>query len=71
MYNYMKTTIQINQSTLELLKKVRDNTKSSSYDETINKIILKNINKESLYGYLGKKTKKDILKGLGDKSDRF
>ena len=67
----MKTTIQINQSTLELLKKVRDNTQSSSYDEAIKKVILKNINKESLYGYLGKKSKKEILKGLRDKSDRF
>ena len=67
----MKTTIQINENTLELLKKVKDNTNSNSYDETINKIILKNINKESMFGYLGKKNRKAILKGLRNKNDRF
>ena len=67
----MKTTVQINQDTLELLKKVKDNTSSNSYDEAINKIIIKNLNKESLFGYLGKKNRKFILKNLRDKSDRF
>ena len=67
----MKTTIQIEQNTLELLKKVRENTKSNSYDEALNKIILKNINKESYFGYLGKKNKNDLLKELRDKNDRF
>ena len=67
----MKTTIQINQNTLELLKKVKDNTSSNSYDEVINKIIIRNLNKESLFGYLGKRNRKFILKELRDKSDRF
>ena len=67
----MKTTIQINQNTLELLKKVKGNTSSNSYDEVINKIIIKNLNKESLFGYLGKKNRNFILKELRDKSDRF
>jgi len=67
----MKTTIQINQNTLELLKKVKDDTSSNSYDEVINKIIIKNLNKESLFGYLGKRNRKFILKELRDKSDRF
>ncbi len=70
-YNDMKTTIQINQNTLELLKKVRDDTSSNSYDEAINKIIIRNLNKESLFGYLGKKNRKFILRGLREKSDRF
>ena len=70
-YNYMKTTIQINENTLELLRKIRDTTNSNSYDETINKIILKSLNKESLFGYLGKKSIKEILKGLRNKDDRF
>ena len=67
----MKTTIQINQNTLELLKKVKDNTSSNSYDEVINKIIIRNLNKESLFGYLGKRNRKFILKELRDKSGRF
>jgi len=67
----MKTTIQINQNTLELLKKVKDDTSSNSYDEVINKIIIKNLNKESLFGYLGKRNRKFILKELRDKSGRF
>ena len=67
----MKTTIQINQNTLELLKKVKDNTSSNSYDEVINKIIIRNLNKESLFGYLGKRNRKFILKELRDKSDRL
>ena len=67
----MKTTIQINQNTLELLKKVKDNTSSNSYDEVINKIIIRNLNKESLFGYLGKRNRKFILKELKDKSDKF
>ena len=67
----MKTTIQINQNTLELLKKVKDDTSSNSYDEVINKIIIRNLNKESLFGYLGKRNRKFILKELRDKHDRF
>jgi len=70
-YSYMKTTIQINQNTLELLRKVRDDTNSSSYDEVINKLTIKNLNKESLFGYLGKKNRKGILNGLRYKNDRF
>lgn len=70
-YNYMKTTIQIHGSTLELLKSLKDNTKSNSYDELINRMALKIINKESMFGYLGKKNKSEILEGLRDKSDRF
>ena len=67
----MKTTIQINQNTLELLRKVRDDNRSGSYDEIITKIIIRNLNKESLFGYLGKKNRRFILKELRDKSDRL
>ena len=63
-YNYMKTTIQINQNTLELLKKVKDDTSSNSYDEVINKIIIRNLNKESLFGYLGKRNRKFIFRSI-------
>ena len=67
----MVTTIQINDGTLKLLKKVKDETSSSSYDETINRLITIPISKESLAGYLGKKPLKWILKDLRDKSGRL
>ena len=67
----MVTTIQIQDRTLEMLRKVKDETKSASYDEAIKKIILREQNKGSFFGYLGKKTRKEILRGLRDKNDRF
>ena len=67
----MVTTIQINERTLDILKKIKDETRSSSYDEAINKIVVSRFKKESLAGYLGKKSLKEILKGLRDKNDRF
>ena len=67
----MPTTIQIQKRTLELLKKIKGETKSSSYDETIQNIIIARAKKESAYGFLGKKSKSWILKGLRDKNDRF
>lgn len=66
----MTTTIQIHEKTLEVLKKIRDDTNSSSYDEAINKIVI-GMRKESLAGYLGKMPLKWILKDLRDKSERF
>ena len=71
LYIYMPTTIQIQERTLELLKKVRDETKSSSYDEAINKIVAGGMKKESLAGCLCKKPLKFILRNLRDKSERF
>ena len=67
----MKTTIQIKESTLELLRKIKGATESDSYDEAINKLVIKNLNNQSLFGYLGRRTIKEILKGLRNKSDRF
>lgn len=64
------TTIQINEETLELLKKFKNNFKAGSYNEVIN-IILKGGVKGSLYGAMGKeKSMKKILKGLRDERDR-
>src|SRR3989344_4776456 len=42
----MPTTIQIQERTLELLKKIKGETKSSSYDETIKNIIIAKAKKE-------------------------
>ena len=67
----MPTTIQIEDRTLKILKKVKEETNSSSYDEAINKIVLSKSKNESLAGYLGKKSMQHIFKGLRDEKDRF
>ena len=67
----MQTTIQINDKTLQILKKVKVETHSSSYDEAINKIVSNTLQTESLAGYLGKRPMKQLMKDLRDKRDRF
>jgi len=71
----MPTTIQINESTLELLKKIKRELEASSYDEAISKMVINASRKESMAGYLGKyigkKSRKEILHDLRDKNDRF
>ncbi|MBI2657559.1 hypothetical protein HYX08_02580 [Candidatus Woesearchaeota archaeon] len=67
----MATTIQIDERTLEMLKKIKDETEAASYDDAINKIIADRMKKESLAGYLGRRPVKGILKGLREKHDRF
>jgi len=67
----MPTTIQINNQTLEILRKIKNETNSSSYDEAINKIVASRWKGKSLAGFLGKMPRKDILKDLRDKNDRF
>lgn len=67
----MPTTIQIQEKTLELLRKVKEETNSASYDEAIKNMTLSRVKNESLYGYLGKKPRKWILKDLRDKNDRY
>ena len=67
----MTTTIQIQDRTLELLKKAKEETKSSSYDEAITKLIITKSKKISLAGFLGKKPIEWIMKDLRDKHDRI
>ena len=67
----MPTTIQIEEQTLKLLKKMKEELKARSYNETIIKIVINSSKKESLAGFLGKKSRKEILKDLRDKHDRF
>ena len=67
----MATTIQIGERTLKILKKIKEETHSSSYEDAINKIVADRFKKESLAGYLGKKPIKEIVKGLRDKNERF
>ncbi len=68
----MVTTIQVNESTIQCLKLIKERTSSASYDETIVKLI-KNQSTKSMAGALaeGKKySKEEILKDLRDKIDR-
>ncbi len=66
----MPTTIQINERTLKILKKIKDETSSSSYDEAINKLVVTK-NYVSMAGFLGKRPIKNLLKELRDKNERF
>jgi len=67
----MPTTIQINERTLQLLKKLKAELDVSSYDEVIVKIASGQSNKKSLAGFLGKMPKEKILKDLRDENDRY
>ena len=75
----MVKTIQVNERTLELLKRLKEQMQMFSYDETINKLVSergKNGKSQagSLKKYLGKQSIRDILKELQDerrRSDRI
>ena len=72
----MVTTIQVNERTLELLKRIKEQMRMSSYDETIIRIVSERGRGESMAGSLKKYMKrgeslKDLLKDLRDKDDRF
>ena len=63
-------TLEIEEWTLELLKRAKEETGSSSYDETIKKLVLSQT--KSFGGILGPpQSPEEILKDLRDKSDRF
>ena len=66
----MTTTIQVDEKTLKILRKIKDETKSSSYDEAINKLVGSQ-RTESFAGFLGKRSIKELLKDLRDKDERF
>jgi hypothetical protein len=72
----MATTIQVDEKTILLLKKLKLELAASSYDETINKMAIKHIRLDksmagSLKKYTGKLSRKEILENLRDKNDRF
>jgi hypothetical protein len=66
----MITTIQLKKETAEALKKYKEQLDLDTYDELIGQMLITKT-KKSMYGCLGKKTMKEILKGLRDESDRF
>ena len=68
----MATTIQIIKDTQNMLKKLRESYHAESYDEVIQAMARRGVPKgESLYGVLGKKSIKHVLKGLRDEHDRY
>ncbi len=66
----MVTTIQINEQTLGLLKRIKEETKAKSYDEAINKIVINSAKEKyksiggSLKKYYKNKSLKEILDEL-------
>ncbi len=74
----MVTTIQVNENTLQLLKKIKLELSVQSYDEAIKKVVIERTKGESMAGSLKKyfknKSSKELLKELQNerrKSDRF
>jgi hypothetical protein len=71
----MVTTIQVGNQTLELLKRLKDELKTQSYEEAITQMILSRNKNDSLGGFLGKRlgklSKKEVMRGLRDKNDRI
>jgi len=55
---------------MEQLKQLRTHMKAKSYDEVVQNLV-RHQNIESMYGFLGKKSRAWILKDLRDKHDRF
>ena len=70
----MVTTIQIDEKTLLLLKKLKEELDASSYDEAITKMAIKQRKQKSIAGslkkYMGKDSLKSILNNYRDKNDR-
>jgi len=72
---YMVTTIQVDEKTILLLKKLKLELEASSYDDAINKIAMRCLKPEksmagSLGKYVGNLSKEEILNNLRDKHDR-
>ena len=67
----MPTTIQLQDKTLEILRKIKLETHAQSYDEAINKLFKGSLKKESMAGFLGKKHLQSILKDVRDKHERL
>lgn len=73
---YMVTTIQVNEKTILLLKKLKQQLEASSYDDAINYVAVKCLKPEnsmagSLKRYTGELSKHNILIDLKEKNDRI
>ena len=73
----MVTTIQVDEKTILLLKKLKEHLEASSYDEAITKMAIKHMTpKKSMAGSLKKYypkglSREEILKDLRDKDGRI
>ncbi len=68
----MTTTVQVSNTTIGMLKKLKARYGLKSYDEAIEKLAEEAMRpKQSLFGMLGKKSKAEVLKGLRDEEDRL
>ncbi len=68
----MTTTIQIRDETLELLKRVKEQTHAKTYDDVIINFMSMGAYAKLYRGFLGKKwTREELLKDLRDKRDRY
>jgi hypothetical protein len=68
----MTTTIQVDNDTAEFLKGLREQYGVSSYNAVIRLLFRKAMKPEkSMWGFYGKLSRKEILKDLRDKSDRY
>jgi hypothetical protein len=72
----MVTTIQVDEKTILLLRKLKIALATTSYDETINKMAAQHMHSVtsmagSLKKYVGEMSREEILKGLRDKDDRI
>jgi len=71
----MVTTIQVSDRTLEILRRLKQQMQTESYEETIMELMKERGKEKSLAGHLQKyvkgKSKKDILKRLRDEHDRL
>ena len=65
----MVTTIQLENTTLDLLRQLKRGKRARSYDEVIRGLISEN--KISYWGFLGKKSLAKIMVSLRDEKDRF
>jgi hypothetical protein len=72
----MVTTIQVDEKTILLLKRLKQELEASSYDDAINKIAIKCLKPDkslagSLKKYVGNLSRDKILNELKDKHDRI
>ena len=66
----MITTIQLRSTTVRILKKLREQMGVRSYDEAIQKLVVKKPRK-SFWGAGGSLSMIEIMEELRDKEDRF
>jgi hypothetical protein len=65
----MAKTIQLKRETVNMLKGYKEQLHLNTYNEVIRKVLIKK--PKTMFGFLGKKNMKEILRGLRDESDRI